>query len=246
MNDTLRTIDERRSTRQYLDKEISKEHKDIILNAAINAPTAGNMLLYSIIDVTDQDKKEKLSVLCDNQPFIKNGSMVLVFVANSKKWYDVYNQVNEKELKPSLADFYLSMADAHIAAENAVIAAESLGIGSCYIGDIVENYEKLKELLNLPKYINPICMLVFGYKKDDKIAPKARRFSLGDVVFENEYNEKSFETFVNKFSYLENKEEQEKKSVQLVNATFRAKMSQEFFKEMNRSLRLMIEEYLDD
>ena len=90
MNDTLRTIDERRSTRQYLDKEISKEHKEIILNAAINAPTAGNMLLYSIIDVTDQDKKEKLSVLCDNQPFIKNGSMVLVFVANSKKWYDVY------------------------------------------------------------------------------------------------------------------------------------------------------------
>ena len=52
MNDTLRTIDERRSTRQYLDKEISKEHKEIILNAAINAPTAGNMLLYSIIDVT--------------------------------------------------------------------------------------------------------------------------------------------------------------------------------------------------
>ena len=60
MNDTLRTIDERRSTRQYLDKEISKEHKEIILNAAINAPTAGNMLLYSIIDVTDQDKKRRI------------------------------------------------------------------------------------------------------------------------------------------------------------------------------------------
>ena len=74
MNDTLKTIDERRSTRQYLDKEISKEHKEIILNAAINAPTAGNMLLYSIIDVTDKEKKDRLSVLCDNQPFIKNGT----------------------------------------------------------------------------------------------------------------------------------------------------------------------------
>ena len=243
MNETLKTIDERRSTRQYLDQEISSEHRDIILEAAINAPTAGNMLLYSIIDVQDKEKIEKLSVLCDNQPFIKNGKMVLVFVSNSKKWYDVYNQINNADLKPSVADFYLSMADAHIAAENAVIAAESIGIGSCYIGDIVENYEKLKELLNLPKYINPICMLVFGYKKNDKVIPKARRFKKEDVVFVNEYQDKSYETFVNKFDYLENIEEQQKKTAQLVNATFRAKMHAEFFEEMNRSFNLMLEEY---
>ena len=91
MNDTLKTIDQRRSTRIFLDKEISKDDKKIIFDAAINAPTAGNMLLYSIIDVTEQEKKNRLSVLCDNQPFIKNGKMVLVFVSNSKKWYDVYN-----------------------------------------------------------------------------------------------------------------------------------------------------------
>ena len=243
MNDTLKTIDERRSTRTYLEQEITQEHRNIILEAAINAPTAGNMLLYSIIDVQDKDKIEKLSVLCDNQPFIKNGKMVLVFVSNSKKWYDVYNQINNDNLKPSVADFYLSMADAHIAAENAVIAAESLGIGSCYIGDIVENYEKLKELLNLPKYINPICMLVFGYKKNDKVIPKARRFKKEDVVFVNEYNDKSYETFVNKFDYLNDIDEQQKKVAQLVNATFRAKMHAEFFEEMNRSFNLMLDEY---
>lgn len=243
MNDTLKTLDQRRSTRIFLDKEISKEDKRIIFDAAINAPTAGNMLLYSIIDVTDQEKKDKLSVLCDNQPFIKNGKMVLVFVSNSKKWYDVYNEINKTDLKPSISDFYLSMADAHIAAENAVIAAESLGIGSCYIGDIVENYEEMKELLNLPKYINPICMLVFGYKINREV-PKARRFLVEDVVFENNYEEKSYVTFLNKFSHLENEEERKKKVSQLVNATFRAKMNAEFFKEMNRSLTKIVEEYL--
>ena len=169
--------------------------------------------------------------------------MVLVFVANAKKWYDVYNKLNNENLKPSLADFYLSMADAHIAAENAVIAAESLGIGSCYIGDIVENYEKMKELLNLPKYINPICMLVFGYKKNENPIPRARRFKVGDVVFENEFKEKSEETFVNKFDYLNNIEEQHKKVSQLVNATIKMKAKSEFFKEMNRSLSLMTDEY---
>ena len=243
MNDTLKTIDQRRSTRIFLDKEISEDDKKIIFDAAINAPTAGNMLLYSIIDVTEQEKKDRLSVLCDNQPFIKNGKMVLVFVSNSKKWYDVYNEINNTDLKPSISDFYLSMADAHIAAQNAVLAAESLGIGSCYIGDIVENYEEMKQLLNLPKYINPICMLVFGYKQDRDV-PRARRFLAEDVVFENNFEEKSYETFINKFSYLEDENERKKKVGQLVNATFRAKMNAEFFKEMNRSLTKIVEEYL--
>ena len=243
MNETLKVIDKRRSLRVFDDRKISIEDKKTILEAAINAPTAGNMVLYSIIDVTDSEKKERLSVLCDNQPFIKNGKMVLIFVANSKKWYDVYNKINDSDLKPTLADFYLSMADAHIAAENAVIAAESLGIGSCYIGDIVENYEELKKLLNLPKYINPICMLVFGYKKNDNVSPRNRRFKVEDVVFENEFLEKSEETFINKFEYLGNKEEQERKVSQLVRATFNHKMKAEFFKEMNRSLSLMIDEY---
>ena len=243
MNETMKTIDNRRSTRLYLDKEISLEDKKTILEAAINAPTAGNMVLYSIIDVVDQEKKEKLSVLCDNQPFIKNGKMVLVFVADSKKWYEVYNKLNNADLKPTLADFYLSMADAHIAAENAVIAAESLGIGSCYIGDIVENYEEMKQLLNLPKYINPICMLVFGYKKNDNVNPRPRRFKVEDVVFTNEFKEKSEETFINKFDYLNDKEEQNRKVAQLVNATFNHKKKAEFFNEMNRRLSLMVEEY---
>ena len=243
MNETLKVIDERRSTRVFLDREIDLENKKIILEAAINAPTAGNMLLYSIIDVTDQDKKEKLSVLCDNQPFIKNAKMVLVFVSNAKKWYDVYNQNNESYLEPTLADFYLSLADAHIAAENAVIAAESLGIGSCYIGDIVENIEKTKELLNLPKYINPICMLVFGYKKSDSIPNRPKRFKLEDVVFENEYKDDSKKGFINKYEHLENFEERERKANQLVNSTFNFKMKSQFFKEMNRSLKIMIDEY---
>lgn len=243
MNDTLKTIDERRSTRVYLDKEISNEHKQIILEAAINAPTAGNMVLYSIIDVTDQDKKDKLSVLCDNQPFIKNGKMVLVFVSDAKKWYDTYNKLNDENLAPSIADFYLSMADAHIACENAVIAAESLGIGSCYIGDIVENYEETKKLLNLPKYVNPICMLVLGYKKGDNVSPRPKRFNIEDVVFENEFKEKGYETFVNKFNYLNDVIEQEKKVSQIVNATFKMKMKSEFFKEMNRSFKKMLEEF---
>ena len=246
MNDTLRVIDERRSTRVYSEKEITNQEKKIILEAAINAPTAGNMVLYSIIDVCDQDKKERLSILCDNQPFIKNGKMVLLFVSDARKWYEEYNRINQSELKPSVADFYLSLADAHIAAENAVIAAESLGIGSCYIGDIIENYEEVKMMFKLPKYVNPVCLLIFGHKKNEVAGPKIKRFNLDDVVHIDEFSERSHQTFVNKFESLNDVGEQERKADQLVNAVFKHKMKAEFFQEMNRSFKLMLKEYLED
>ena len=53
MNNTIKELFERKSTRTYLDKEISIEDKKLILQAATQAPSAGNMQLYSIIDVTD-------------------------------------------------------------------------------------------------------------------------------------------------------------------------------------------------
>ena len=245
MNEVLKTLDLRRSTRKYLDKEISESDKQAILEAIINAPTAGNMVLYNIIDVTDEAKKDKLSVLCDDQPFIKNGSMVLMFVSGAYRWYKAYNEINNTDLKPTLADYYLAMADAHIAAQNAVIAAESVGIGSCYIGDIVENYESIKEMFNLPEYVNPVCLLVFGHKKEGPIPARPKRFNLDDVVFDNQYSSKAVDVFKNKFKHLPSSEQAEMVS-KLVNGTFNRKQNAEFFKEMNRSLTLMVSEYLKD
>ena len=56
----------------------------------------------------------------------------------------------------------LACCDALIAAQTTVLAAESLGIGSCYIGDIMENYEIHRDLLQLPKYVFPIALLCLG------------------------------------------------------------------------------------
>ena len=197
------------------------------------------MVLYSIIDVTNENLKEQLSVLCDNQPFIKTAKLILLFVTNSNRWYDSYNKINNTNYTPTISDYYLGLNDAIIACQNAVIAAESLGIGSCYIGDIVENYEKIKEIFNLPKYINPACLCVFGYKQNDEYVTRPPRFKTNDIVCENTYIDKNIECFNNKFDG--DKERAEK----LINGTFNFKMKSEFFKEMNRSLNLMVNEYIN-
>ena len=57
----------------------------------------------------------------------------------------------------------------YTSAQNVVVAAESFGLGSCYIGDFLENYEVQKEILNLPKYVVPAVVVVFGYPTKQQI-----------------------------------------------------------------------------
>ena len=171
MNQTLSVIHNRRSTRKFADTPITAEEKDTILQAAMRAPTAGNMMLYSIIEVEDQALKDRLAVTCDNQPFIAKAPYVLLFLADYQRWVDAFDWSGapqlclEQGLQPRLpqeGDLLLACCDALIAAQTAVIAAESMGIGSCYIGDILENCEEHRAMFNLPRYIFPITLLCFG------------------------------------------------------------------------------------
>lgn len=188
MNDVIKQLNARKSIRAFTDRVISPAEKAAILEAAVQAPTAGNQQLYTILDITDQALKERLSVTCDNQPFIAEGKLVLVFCADFRKWYDAFAACGCEPRKPGEGDLMLSVCDALIAAQNAVTAAESLGIGSCYIGDIMENCEIHRELLALPGYVFPCAMLVFGYPTEQqKNHPKPRRAAMEHIVHENRY-----------------------------------------------------------
>jgi FMN reductase (NADPH) len=196
LNTTIDVLSKRLSLRKYSEIPISKEYEDIIIEGAMRAPTAGNMMLYSIIIVKDKEKKDTLSKTCDNQPFISNSPLVMIFVADYKKLYDYYSLSNAKEfclsknvefIGPTYANLLLGASDALIAAQNAAIAAESLGIGSCYIGDIMENYETHRTLLNLPNYVFPIAMLTFGYYPEGINRTPRSRFDKKYIVFNEEY-----------------------------------------------------------
>ena len=82
----------------------------------------------------------------------------------------------------------LAVTDTAIAAQNAVVAAESFGIGSCYIGDIMENCDTQRSLLHLPDYVFPAVMLVFGWPtQQQKDRPKPQRCAMEHIVHENGY-----------------------------------------------------------
>ena len=90
--------------------------------------------------------------------------------------------------RPGPGDLWLALSDANIAAQNAVTAAWSLGIGSCYIGDILEQVETHRTLLRLPEYVVPAALLVFGYPtQQQQEREKPRRRALEHIVHENAY-----------------------------------------------------------
>ena len=243
MNEVLQQLHDRKSVRVYEDRAIGPEVKQAILEAAIQAPSAGNMALYTILDITDPVMKQKLSVSCDNQPFIATAPMVLIFCADYRRWYDVFCDHVEKVRKPGLGDLFLAEADTLIAAQNAVVAAHSFGLGSCYIGDITENYEFHKELLNLPQYVVPAAMLCIGYPTQQQLSrPKPPRHAVSDLVHENGYSMEKSHAMARMLSQQQGKEGEE--LTDWLNRFCKRKWNSEFSREMSRSCAEMVQDWL--
>ena len=240
MNETIKQLFDRRSVRVFTDREISLEDKKLILDAAAQAPTAGNQQLYTILDITDPAIKEKLVDTCDHQPFIAQAKLVLIFCADCLKWYNAYKAVDCQPRKPGAGDLLLAVNDALIAAQNAVVAAHSLGLGSCYIGDIMENYEAQKELLGLPQYVFPAAMLVLGYPTEQQMKREKPVRSPRDlIVHENSYQtmdaaqlQRLLECKTNNPDYA-----------QWLQAFCKRKYDSDFSREMTRSVEKYLEEY---
>ena len=244
MNEIIRSLYERKSVRVFEDRPIEKEVKQAILSAAIQAPTAGNMALYTILDITDSEKKLALSKSCDNQPFIATAPMVLIFCADYRRWYDVFCKHVDEVRVPDMGDLFLAQADTLIAAQNAVVAAQSLGVGSCYIGDITENFEYHRELLGLPRYVVPAAMLVMGYPTvQQKNRTKPTRFSLEDMVHENGYSMEKSARMEAMLSGQTGKTGEELSDY--IVRFCKRKWNSEFSQEMSRSCTEMVKDWVN-
>lgn len=239
MNEIVKQLSERKSVRVFEQRKITQEEKNTILEAAVMAPTAGNQQLYTILDITDQSLKEELVKTCDNQPFIAKADMVLIFCADCRKWYDAFVHAGCKPRTPGVGDLMLAVTDTAIAAQNAVTAAWSLGIGSCYIGDVMENCEKQRRLLKLPQYVFPAVMAVFGYPTQQQIdRQKPSRVEMRHIVHENGYRHMDGDELREMFASKAGQKPYE----EWMQAFCARKFQSAFSQEMTRS----VEKYLAD
>ena len=256
MNETVELIESRFSVRVFEKAPVPEETVRKLKELTLRAPSAGNMLLYTVLEVKDQGKKEKLARLCDNQIMIAHAPLVWLFLADNSKWERYFDlscsdkKTGTARRKAGFGDLHLTMQDAIIAAENCAIAAQALGLGSCFIGDVIENGEEMAELFSLPKRAVPACLLIMGKpaqkKRKEDLTPRPSAES--SVFMTDTYHEQTLEELDRQYeghkAYFGRMRRIPKGNLEnTADYYYSRKYTAAFMDEMNRSLEFYLKRY---
>lgn len=162
-------VKSRRSVRAYKAEPVEEEKLLRILEAAMKAPSAGNLQAYKAIIVRDEAKKKGLVQAALYQEFIAQAPVVLAFFAHPEVSAVKYNQRGEE---------LYSVQDATIACAYAQLAATALGLGTVWVGAFDD--QAVAQVLGADREWRPIALLPIGYS--DESPPPTTRRSLGEVV----------------------------------------------------------------
>ena len=167
--EVMEAILARRSIRRFKPKPLPEEHLKKILEAAQQAPSAGNKQPWQFVVVRNPDIKDRLGKIARNQTWISNASVIIVALAMDKKLPQIYEKWAER--------------DVMIAVEHMVLSAWSLGYGTCWIGAFTE--EDIKDLLDIPQEMTVINLLPIGVP--DENPEKKSRKPFEEIFHEERY-----------------------------------------------------------
>jgi nitroreductase len=160
MDQPLNYIFRRRSVRKFLDQPVEREKLDLLLQAAMAAPSATNSMPWEFIVIDDP---ERLAGLRTVLPYGKFTAPAAIAVCGSPK----------VARNPTGKMFWVQ--DCSAAAENILLAAVELGLGGCWIGvhpipvakDLVARY------LGCQGDVHPLCVIYLGYPVETR-EPRTR------------------------------------------------------------------------
>jgi nitroreductase len=178
-----------RSVRAFLPDPVDEDQLAAIIAAASSAATSSNLQTWSVVAVRDPARKQRLSVLCNNQKHIAEAPLFLVFLADLARLEAIAAEHGEQvEGLDYLEMLLIGIVDATLAAQNAVVALESLGLGSVYIGGIRNHPERVAGELGLPPRVFPVFGLCVGTPDPARPASIKPRLPQPSVLHHEQYN----------------------------------------------------------
>ncbi|MFH0978245.1 MAG: nitroreductase family protein [Candidatus Woesearchaeota archaeon] len=172
--DVLECIHTRRSVRKFTEAPVEWEKVGICIEAAIQAPSSGNLQSWKFVVVTDAEKRKQIGEASLQQHWIAVAPVHVVVCAEPEKVEQYYGIRGER---------LYSVQNCAAAIENFLLAAHAQGLSSCWIGAFEE--EMLKRILDIPDYIRPQAILPLGYAAE--VAKKTPRAPLYDKVYPNSW-----------------------------------------------------------
>ncbi|WP_203248197.1 oxygen-insensitive NADPH nitroreductase [Sporosarcina beigongshangi] len=182
------------SVRKYKDSPLSKENVAELVRAGQHAASSNFVQAYSVIHVTDADKRAKLAELAKNPQQILTAGAVLVFCMDFHRIQQGASLLG-KEIDFSHAESLLvGVTDVALFAQNVAIAAESQGYGICYIGGVRNAPEEISTLFNLPTGVAPMFAMTIGVPDEaNEVKP---RLPIEAILHENNYDANKYEDVI--------------------------------------------------
>ncbi len=181
----FRTIGERRSIREYEEREVPEEMIRRIIGAGVQAPTGLGVQPWRFIVVRDADLMREVSDYCKaamigNFEETTDENIQRFLSLLRQKEFNIFYNAPVLILVLGAVEDDMSPLDCTLCAENMLLAAWSLGIGSCWVGSagIVQENPDLLERLEVPDGYDVVAPLIFGYPAN--VPAKPERPGAGD------------------------------------------------------------------
>ena len=151
------TIFSRRSIRSFIkEKKVEQEKIDILLRAAMQAPSACNKQPWEFLVLDDEEIIDSIAPI-DRHYVLASLAPLVIFVLGNEK--TTYRSENGLAWYPQ---------DLSASIQNILLQAAELGLGSVWIGTYPDEkrIQGLKKHFNMPENITPFAVIAIGYSKD--------------------------------------------------------------------------------
>lgn len=158
-NMAIENILARKSVRAFTPKSVEKEKVDLLLKAAMAAPTAVNKQPWAFVVVDDRNVLDQLAAELPYAKMTAQAPLAIVVCG------DLSKALNGE------TDRYW-MLDCSAASENLLLAAESMRLGAVWTAVYPESdrMAKVRAVLSLPDYIVPLNLIPLGYPQHQEEA----------------------------------------------------------------------------
>jgi nitroreductase len=159
--DAITAIRTRRSIRRYTDQPVPEPLIELILRAAMAAPSACNQQAWEFVVIDDRETIQEIPRFNSAAAPLKTAPLAIVVCGNV-----------QREL-PLARGFWVQ--DCSAAIQNLLLAAHASGLGAVWLGGypIQHLVEKMQALLGLPGEVIPLAVIAIGYPAQ-RIGPEDR------------------------------------------------------------------------
>ena len=164
--DTLKAIQTRRSIRKYIERSVEKEKVEILLRAAMAAPSAGNQQPWDFIAITQKEIINRVSRAHRYAKLLEGAPLCIIVCGNTLKERTTTSRL--RKVFPRKSKYWVLACAA--ATENILLSAHAMGLGAVWIGIYPEQkcMRYISRIFGLPKIIKPMAAISIGYPGEEK------------------------------------------------------------------------------